>query len=334
MLKVLRPRQDTRVALATYASRQACQIEGLSWNTRFTPDVYIGLVPISASEGDQIYVGEELLLSAEEAQGHLSPDTEYALLMRTLPDEQRLDYVLHTTSADAIPFVLERLVRRIVDMHMYQVLPPEEPARFDNSGIERGSYEQIKQKLKHNLAFLDAVIQCDTRFYSEICHNLMNNLLWLINEPDYQGYFANRLQNRHIKRCHGDLKTPNIWIDINKGQAADYGIKILDAIDFNDHYCYIDVLSDFAMLVIDIEFCTHSSQHADSMIEHYLQLTRQNDEPSRRVLNYYLVEKAIINGVVNILYDQQPNRGLAFLQLAKRRMDELVEATLSPVPSS
>jgi hypothetical protein len=34
----------------------------------------------------------------------------------------------------------------------------------------------------------------------------------------------------------------------------------------------------------------------------------------------------------SIVYDQQPDLGLACLQLAKRRMDDLVKAALSPAP--
>lgn len=52
-------------------------------------------------------------------------------------------------------------------------------------------------------------------------------------------------------------------------------------------YSYIDILSDFAMLVIDIHSRTKSCELADSMIENYLELTNQQDKASRLV--FYLM---------------------------------------------
>lgn len=77
-------------------------------------------------------------------------------------------------------------------------------------------------------------------------------------------------------------------------------------------YSYIDILSDFAMLVIDLHARTKSQELADWMIENYLELTNQQDKASKLVLAYYLVEKAIIGAAVNILYDKVPNVGLDF----------------------
>jgi aminoglycoside phosphotransferase family enzyme len=97
----------------------------------------------------------------------------------------------------------------------------------------------------------------------------------------------------------------------------------LDAVDFNPMYSYIDILSDFAMLVTDIHARTKSHELANSMIENYLELTNQQDKVSRSVLAYYLTEKAIIGAAVSILYDKVPDVGLAFLKTAEMRMIDL-----------
>ena len=88
-------------------------------------------------------------------------------------------------------------------------------------------------------------------------------------------------------------------------------------------YSYIDILSDFAMLVTDIHARTKSRELANFMVEEYLRLTHQADKASRLVLAYYLVEKAIIGAAVSILYDNVPDVGLGFLGVASTRMIDL-----------
>jgi aminoglycoside phosphotransferase family enzyme len=209
---------------------------------------------------------------------------------------------------------------------MHNILPslPGKANRSATSDLP-GSYMQVKQKLEHNLGFLHAVIRLDEERYGELCRSLIDGLHATINTDLYKKYFSSRLQHRCIKRCHGDLKAPNIWIEESTLQSRDYGVKILDAIDFNNSYCTIDILSDFAMLVVDVELRTHAETYVNTMIKEYLQLTKQsnNNAAAYSVLSYYLAEKAIINGVVSILYDQQPDLGLDFLHLAKQHMEKL-----------
>jgi hypothetical protein len=65
-------------------------------------------------------------------------------------------------------------------------------------------------------------------------------------------------------------------------------VKLLDAIDFNPLFCNIDILSDFAMLVIDVWARTWSATLAHRMIDNYLQLTHQDDMLPRPYLNSIL----------------------------------------------
>jgi aminoglycoside phosphotransferase family enzyme len=330
VLKVLLPRQDSRLDLTSPSSRRACQVEGLRWNTYFTEDVYLGLVSLPAQDFKpnlkSISIGS-LIPSVEEAERRHERDltSEYGLLMRALPDDRRLDCVLQTTNGEALDLVLERLVKRISHIHNTRQSSLKEARHSVPSDPPPGSYEQIKQKLEHNLDFLSAVIDRDKARYGQLCRSLIEGLHVIINDPLYKNYFSSRLDHHFVKRCHGDLKAPNIWIMEDSEQIYDYGVKILDAIDFNNSYCTIDVLSDFAMLVVDVELRTQAEAHEDRMIKEYLRLTDQsNDDAAYPLLSYYLVEKAMINAIVNILYDQQPDLGLKFLHLAKLRMEKLL----------
>jgi aminoglycoside phosphotransferase family enzyme len=105
------------------------------------------------------------------------------------------------------------------------------------------------------------------------------------------------------------LKAPNIWIapyELSSNVESEEIVRVLDAIDFNPSYCNIDILSDLAMLAIDLEVRTKSSVLADLMIDEYLENTGQDDKIARLVLSYYLVEKAYVGSAISFVYDNAP----------------------------
>jgi aminoglycoside phosphotransferase family enzyme len=195
-----------------------------------------------------------------------------------------------------------------------------------------GSYEQLYNKLLENLHILD-LVPTVSRDGERICAKeridcLRKRFIELFSQPRYRDYFEQRVQAQRIKCCHGDIKSPNIWmLPDNTGSNSELKqcIKILDAIDFNPLFSNIDILSDFAMLVIDIQTRTHSSALADTMIDHYLALTAQNEPVARAVLGYYLVEKAIVGTYISIVYDDLPDLGLSLLEVAEMRINCLMD---------
>lgn len=149
----------------------------------------------------------------------------------------------------------------------------------------------------------------------------------MLRQNPYEEYFNKRIEKDRIKHCHGDLKTPHIWIEsFNNLHDSSYRgqVSILDAIDFNPTYSNIDILSDFAMLLIDVQVRTHSQGLTDFLREEYLTLTDQTDSFSRAVLNYYIVEKAIMWAAISIFFDNAPEWGYAFLEVATKHINSLV----------
>src|SRR5260370_2093920 len=92
VIKIMREYQDTRYSLANLKERQRCQIEALKRNRVFTPEIYIGLVPVHRYDVGQgcIEIGNAVEHPTEKS---LDPDKEHALLMHRLPEDRRL-YVL------------------------------------------------------------------------------------------------------------------------------------------------------------------------------------------------------------------------------------------------
>src|SRR5260221_1229682 len=291
VMKVLRGYKDTRYSLETPAKRQQCQLEALQRNRTYTPEIYLGLARIfdCSPPFDYIRIGEFIETPSQEI---LEPDAEYALLMEHLPDNRRLDALLQTDDAAFVRHLVRVLAEYVAHMHVDLT-----PSLFLEEASHWGSYKQLYNKLLENLQLLDSVLTA-SRDRERICAKekidyLRKCTLELFFQPRYLAYFQQRIWAQRIKRCHGDIKSPNIWIVPGHNGENGQCIKILDAIDFNPSFSNIDILSDFAMLVIDIQTRTHSSALANAMIDHYLELTCQEEQAARAVLGYYLVEKAI-----------------------------------------
>ena len=105
-----------------------------------------------------------------------------------------------------------------------------------------------------------------------------------------------------------------------------WSFNILDAIDFNPMYNHIDILSDFAMLIADVQARTQSPPLMHEMIDCYLQQTNQDNEIARGVLDYYVMEKAIVGTGISILYDDKPQLGRAFLKVAENCLESICAA--------
>lgn len=129
---------------------------------------------------------------------------------------------------------------------------------------------------------------------------------------DYAQYFEQRCDEGHIKRCHGDLKTTNLWLQ-PASQGRSRQLLALDCIDFNPEFCHIDTLSDVAMLAADMEmrlkhcFDKDEDQQLGSDLVTYFLSTylRELGETGNAVwplLEYYTVEKAMVCAYMGILY--------------------------------
>ena len=330
VIKRLMAYKDQRYDQVELQKRHESLLEGLNWNRKFTPGVYLGLVPIYDWKLDQRKIGLGKLLR-NPAPNNLVPNVEYALLMRKLPKEYRLDYLLAGGASISNLFYAYELTQFLSKMHLRLL---EDDAYVPTDSESWGSVSQLRSKLIHNLDVVDnpvgvkkEVLQGESykhlRSFSCV---LRNELLPIFENTEYRSYFEQRVRQRFIRRCHGDLKGRNIWVlpsEYAQTQQMQQRICLLDVIDFNPNYCHIDVLSDFAMFAVDMQIRTSSRHLTSYMIEDYLHQMGQTDKASRSVLRYYLVEKAFVGAYVSILYDNLPDFGEAYLQAAKRNLADL-----------
>jgi aminoglycoside phosphotransferase family enzyme len=321
VIKKLCGYKDTRYHLETLLERQQCQLNALRRNKEFTPEIYIALAPLHLLDMHQgiVCIGKAIDDLAEE---QLDPDAEYVLLIQKLPDDRRLDSLLDKEDEVSLHSYILTLVGYIANMHQCLV-----PLSLEES-INWGSYEQLQYKLRHNLELFDFILEKGNAFQCSILHQLAGRFTYLKDtlqritmQSRYRKSLHQRVAERRIKHCHGDLKSPHIWIMPNNREP----IKILDAIDFNPMYSHIDALSDFALLVADIQARTKYPSLVEEMVDCYLEQTDQKNESAKLVLNYYIIEKAMICTAINILYEDLPKLGLKFLEVAESRLQSLCD---------
>ncbi len=298
VLKFLVEELDPRYNLSTISKRQYAQWNALKRNKWITPNVYLGLASLPhrvlncLDQGETIELGP---LDRDPELEHLDETLEYAVVMRRLPEDLQLKILLSFLKDDV------------------QIW---------------GSCEQLQKKLMDNIRFSDQKL-AKVPAYQEIVESLKELSINVFDNLSYRKHFERRRYEGYIKCCHGDLKTQNIWIvppddPFDKKRWLD--VKILDAIDFNPVYSNIDILSDFAMLVVDVRVQT-DARLADEMIKKYLELTQQENEEVKFVLNYYLVEKALVSATLRSVKEDLPEPDLAFLAVAREYLYKLRQYT-------
>jgi len=321
IIKMLCRYKDTRYSLETLEKRQHCLLEGLQRNREFTPEIYLGLAPLYGFdlEEETIRIGD---IMHDPTRSLLDEHTEYVLVMQPQDQDIRLDRLLaNGETASLLP-----LTKYVAKIHQRQISCVSLKASEENKSW--GSYDHLIGKLRHNLELLDFLAAkcdksdwCDRYELKNRATDLKRSVEEIVASGYYAKYFKQRVNDGYIMLCHGDIKSPHIWIEPDAEDSQSIAaINILDAVDFNPMYNHIDILSDFAMLVADVQARTQSPALVNDMIARYLQQTRQDNEVARSVLHYYVMEKAIVGTGISILYDGLPDLGRDFLKVAETRL--------------
>ena len=298
------------------ATRTRYLLEGLQFNRRFAPDIYLGIVPTLSEPRDVIECGR---LIKEPENTTLALDKPYALVMKRLNDGWRLDHQLYPDFLGNEQG-MEFLAQAIAYMHKHLDLSPQNMGTINRLLSKLHLNRRLFQKALDDPLFRNR----DIRWYPYISRLLdQASKVYL---PD----FEKRNKEGHIRRCHGDLKATNLWVrPINtsnhQSSTPQHQLVPLDCVDFNPEFCHIDTLSDIAMLAIDLEMRLTSwaddpesklrgAKLAQHFLSTYLQTMGENEDVWP-LLEYYMTEKAIVCMYMSILFDSLPRLGEKYLNV-------------------
>ena len=255
--KIKKPVNFGFLDFSTLEKRHLYCEEEVRLNRRLAPQLYIGVVAIHGTEEHPNI----------KSQG---PVIEYAVKMKQFPQSTQLDRLLAEKGLDNA--VIDKLAGKVARFH----LAIDSVAK--DSGF--GDLEHIQQPVLDNFSHIRGCI--DDKNVIPLLNKLEDwtkKKLKLLNETIQQ-----RKDLGFIRECHGDMHLRNIalWND---------EIIIFDCIEFNMNFYWIDVVSEIAFLVMDLEDRKHHA-FARRFLNSYLEIT--GDYEGLRLLRFYKVYRAMV----------------------------------------
>jgi len=267
--KIKKPVNLGFVDFSTAQARHHYCEEELRLNRRTAPGIYLAVVPITGSPDDP----------AMDGQGEAF---EYAVKMRRFPQEALLDRVARAGALTAAQ--VEDFARSVARFH----------ATVARAGAEGafGSPQGILAEAVDNFAQLELLDDPgDTREARQALAS------WTLREFNrLEPLFARRKHEGFVRECHGDLHLGNVALLDGRPCA-------FDAIEFNDEFRWIDVMSEVAFPVMDL---VHHG--LDALAHRFVDvyLAETGDFAGLAALRFYLVYRAMVRAKVSCIRAHQP----------------------------
>jgi len=238
--------------------------EELRLNRRFAPQLYLDVVTITDSEELPVINGTGKVL-------------EYAVKMQQFPAENLLSNMINTGGLRKTH--MDWLAKSIARLH--------QQAEVAETKSEFGTLVVIEEQVKENFRQIRHRVQ-----NTEILEQLDAIERWSTETfISLQTAFRQRKQDGFIRECHGDLHLGNIILLHEE-------IIPFDCIEFSANLRWIDVLSEIAFLVMDLE--DHQRPDLAGRFQNkYLELT--GDYSHLNVFQFYKAYRAMVRAKVNAL---------------------------------
>ena len=248
-----------------------CEQE-LRLNRRLAPALYLDVVPITGSvDAPQIAGG--------------GPTLEYAVKMREFPQSELASVLLAHGELGAA--VIDALVAKVAGFH----------AAIDRAAASgpHGNPDGILLLSRRNIDEIVPLLATGAE------RNQIEALRgWTAREhARYRPAFDRRLEQGFVRECHGDLHLGNI-------ARIDGELVIFDCIEFNEEMRWIDVMSEVAFTVMDLEDRGRIDL-AHRFLNAYLE--RTGDYAGLAVLSFYLAYRALVRAKVALLRAAQTGAG-------------------------
>lgn len=249
--------------------RVFCEAE-LRLNRRLAADIYLGVVSIAGTF-------EKPVIST------VGKVFEYAVKMRQFSQSAQLDHMLSAGKLNAEH--MEAFASLVAGFH--QTIP------MADATMTYGNKDQVYHPVAEN--FIQINQHFDTTLYADTLTSLQTwNDSALINLGTT---LDQRKDNGFVRECHGDMHLRNLaWLD--SGPIA------FDCIEFNPQLRWIDVISEIAFLVMDLQQ-RKQYQLANRFLNSYLEIT--GDYAGLSILPFYLCYRAMVRAKVTALLLAQEN---------------------------
>ena len=248
--------------------RRYCE-EELRLNRHLAPELYLEVVAIRGSIASPRIGGTGRLI-------------DYAVKMREFPQRALASHALASGLFGTAE--IDALVATIAGFH---AVTPAAPA-----GGPFGTPWAVLASARQN--FDQMLPLLGTASDRKLLHTLSQ---WTEDEhARNRDAFEKRASSGFVRECHGDLHLGNVVL-------LDRRPVPFDRIEFNEELRWIDVMSDVAFMVMDLEDRKRPNL-AWRFLNRYLEAT--GDYGAVKVLRFYLVYRALVRAKVHLLRSHQP----------------------------
>lgn len=265
-----------------------CQ-EELKLNKTCAAPLYKAVVPLYGSAASPSFTPND------------KPPFEYAIQMQEFPQEALLLPVLSRLGAAEQIHLIDKIAHYLAGFH--KKCPRAD--YYSSYGIFRTIYQPIDDNIK------------DIKRFSKdpkIRYINAHIPIWL--DQQYSGLiylFSSRKVDGFTRQCHGDLRLNNI-VYLNDT------VYCFDRVEFNPDLQWIDVMSDLAFLLMDLEF--HGFKHLSyRLLNTYMRYS--GDYSGLPLLPVYKVYRATVCAKIALLETpQKSTEALAYLDYTRQLMQQ------------
>ena len=289
-----------------------CQLE-IELNRRTAADLYLDVINVyHHSETD------EFSLSPQCAEQPNWQVVDYLVKMRQFDPNQLLSRLILRESL-SIQAVSE-LAQRIADFHRQaEIIKP--PAFW-------GSAECVLQPMVANFPSLQDLFK---RLIAQrrLNQSALTRLQFLAQHTQAQHtllapLLSQRQQQGFVRACHGDLHLDNITYYQGK-------LVLFDGIEFNEQFRLIDVFSDLAFLLTDLD-ANHCELTSQQLLNRYL--IESGDYAGLGIINFYQTYRAMVRAKISGLrYEQMDSASAEAEQVLAQTFNYLTLAESYAFPA-
>lgn len=263
--KIKKPVEFDFLDFSTLDRRKQFCDEELQLNRRTAPELYLGVVPICGT------------IDVPEIDGTGEP-FEFAVKMRRFDDAGLLSRL--AIEKRLTPALIDHLAETIAEFHG--------TIRRAGNESDYGRPEHILQDASDNFVAIEQLANGD-KIHEAAVRQLK---AWTIAEgQSLTATLTRRRKDGFVRECHGDLHLRNI-VEID-GRPC-----LFDCVEFNARFRWVDVISEIAFLVMDLE--EHGEERfARRLLDRYLE--RTGDYGGLKVLPFYLVYRAMVRAKVDLI---------------------------------
>lgn len=237
--------------------------EEIRLNRRLAPELYLDVIPIGGS------VDAPVLNDA--------PAIEYCVQMRQFPRSAELENALADDRVDAQAF--RQLATSVAAFH--------DRADAVSAADDYGRFDQVRQQCLDNFSVLNEPLA-----ELDLAAELRPLEAWTRAQLEQQhDTIEARREAGRVRECHGDMHVTNMI-------GLDGSIQVFDCIEFNPELRWIDVQSEIAFLLMDLDMRGH---HASARVFLNTYLETGGDYAGLRLLPLFQVYRSLVRAKIAYL---------------------------------